>query len=372
MKRKILYICSEAATGLVPYAANIIRSAAASPFLDVYAITVDDGKVSYRPYFDDVPAGKISFLKCSGDRFRRYADKIYPVKILREAKRICREHDIDVIHLLTVDYTCTFIVPQLKKKAAVYYTVHDFTPHESAPKKIMKRLIDLYIRAGVVRNIKQADNLVTNSKNQYGAIKTSHPGKNVYYHLFPSLITGTIIDGNSTCSELYHTEKYILFFGNIDKYKGVNYLYDAFRNNGKLSEYTLVIAGMGNIRFPHSDDPRIIFINRYIRDDEIKNLYERAACVVYPYLSATQSGVLTLAYRFRTPALVSDIPFFRESSAGDCCLFFKRADVTDLSNQLETLLFGTDISRMKAAQKEYYDKNYSENAIVSSIETIYK
>jgi glycosyltransferase involved in cell wall biosynthesis len=104
----------------------------------------------------------------------------------------------------------------------------------------------------------------------------------------------------------------------------------------------------------------------------VKSLFKQAACVVYPYISATQSGVLTLAYKFQTPALVSDIPFFRESSTGNCCLFFKRADTSDLSEQLETLLFGTDISEMKVAQKEYYDNNYSENAVVSSIETIYK
>jgi glycosyltransferase involved in cell wall biosynthesis len=371
MKRRILYICSEVSTGLLPYAANIIRHAASSPFLDVYAITVDDGKFSYRPYFDDVPAGNISFLKRPGNRFERYSDKIYPVKILREAKRICKEHDIDVIHFLTVDYTCALIVPQLKKTAVVYYTVHDFTPHESVSGNIVKRLIDLYIRSGVVRNIKQVDNLVTNGKSQFNAIKAAYPEKNVYYHIFPSLITETIVDGDDVCPELCNAGKYILFFGYIDEYKGVKYLYDAFKNNAKLSEYKLVIAGRGKIYFPHAADPHIMFINRYVKDSEVKNLFKQAACVVYPYLSATQSGVLTLAYKFQTPVLASDIPFFRESSAGNCCLFFKRADTADLSNQLETLLFKTDIPRMKAAQREYYDENYSENAIVSSIETVY-
>jgi glycosyltransferase involved in cell wall biosynthesis len=342
-----------------------------SPFLDVYAITVDDGKLSYRPHLDDVSAGKITFLKRSDGRLKNYLDKIYPVKILHEAKKICRAHDVDAIHFLTVDYTCALILPRLKKIAAIYYTVHDFTLHESASKNIKDRLVDLYIRLGVACNIKQAGNLATNSKNQFDAIKTAYPGKSVYYHIFPSLITGTIVYGDDVCPELCDVGKYILFFGYIDEYKGVKYLYDAFKNNDKLSEYKLVIAGNGNIYFPHSDDPRVLFINRYIKDSEVKSLFKQAACVVYPYISATQSGVLTLAYKFRTPALVSDIPFFRESSTGNCCLFFTRADTSDLSNQLETLLFKTDISEMKVAQKEYYDKNCSEYVIVSSIETIY-
>lgn len=54
----------------------------------------------------------------------------------------------------------------------------------------------------------------------------------------------------------------------------------------------------------------VIMINRYIKDTEIRYMYEQAACVVYPYISATQSGVLSLAFYFRTPTLTSDVPFF--------------------------------------------------------------
>jgi glycosyltransferase involved in cell wall biosynthesis len=372
MKRKILYICSEATAGLLPYAVNVIRCAAQSPALDVYAVTVDAADLSYRPHFDGIPAHKISFLKISSGGWKKKADKIYPAKIVREAKRMCGAYGIDAIHLLTVDYTCAFIVPRLKRMAEVYYTVHDFTPHESSFKNIRERLVFLYIRLGVKRNIRQVGNLVTNSKSQYDMIRKAYPGKDVFYHAFPSLITGTIVDGDDVCPELCEVERYILFFGHIVKYKGIEYLYDAFVNNENLSGYKLVIAGKGDIYFPHAGgDPRVLFINRYIKDSEVKNLFRRAACVVYPYISATQSGVLTLAYRFQTPALVSDIPFFRETSTDDCCLFFKSTDTADLSERLETLLFRTDMDRMKAAQKEYYDKYYSEEAVVSSMETMY-
>ncbi len=371
MKKKILYICSEATTGLLPYAVNIIRCASQSPELDVYAITIDANGLSYRPYFDDRLAPKISFLNGEYSGLRKYVNKIYPEKIGREAKRICKAYGIDIIHLLTVDYTCVLLAPRLKRLAPVYYTVHDFIPHEESFKNVKERLVSFYIRSGVNTNIKRIHNLVTNSKNQYSRIKKKYPGKNVYYHIFPSLITGTITGGKEVCPELYNVKNYILFFGYIEKYKGVEYLYDAFKKNEKLSGYHLVIAGGGNIYFPHDNDPRILFINRYIKDEEVKNLFEQSACVVYPYISATQSGVLTLAYKFQTPALVSDIPFFRETSADDCCLFFRHADTADLSEQLERLLFHTDLSDMKTAQKRHYDENYSEKALVSSIETVY-
>ncbi len=371
MKKKILYICSEATTGLLPYAVNIIRCASQSPALDVYAITVDANGLSYRPYFDDRLAPKISFLNGEYSGLRKYVNKIYPEKIGREAKRICKAYDIDIIHLLTVDYTCVLLVPRLKKLAPVYYTVHDFTPHENSFKNVKERLVSFYIRSGVNANTKRIHNLVTNSKTQCGRIKKKYPGKNVYYHIFPSLITGAITGGKEACPELYDVKNYILFFGYVDKYKGVKYLYDAFKKNEKLSGYHLVIAGSGNIYFPHDDDPRVLFINRYIEDEEVKSLFEQSACVVYPYISATQSGALTLAYKFQTPALVSDIPFFRETSTAASCLFFKRADTADLSGKLEQLLFHTDLSEMKTAQKKYYDENYSEEALISSMESIY-
>lgn len=74
--------------------------------------------------------------------------------------------------------------------------------------------------------------------------------------------------------------------------------------------------------------------NRYIADEEIRNLYEGAACVVYPYYSATQSGVLSLAFYFETPVICSDIPFFKaiieKSQSG---ILFDNGNVEDLKDK---------------------------------------
>ena len=202
-------------------------------------------------------------------------------------------------------------------------------------------------------------------------MKTSYPGKTLHYHPFPSLITDSISNGVKICPEISDLKNYILFFGNIDQYKGVDLLYNTFRDNQNLSGHKLVIAGNGNLYFPHVKDSRTLFINRYIKDEEVAMLFKRAACVVYPYISATQSGVLTLAYKFQTPVLASDLPFFKENSTAYSCLFFKRTDKTDLSDKLEKLLFETDSNRMKAAQKDFYEQNYSQEALTLSIESIY-
>jgi glycosyltransferase involved in cell wall biosynthesis len=319
-----------------------------------------------------LPTDRITFLQITDNKPAKYFNKLYAKNILHEVRKICKKTQIDIIHLLTTDYTCSLIMPQLKKISAVYFTVHDFLPHESAHANKKGNLILHYITWGVRRNMKTADYLVTNSKNQLSMIKEAYPLKNIFYYPFPSLVTESVLNGDKKCPESADVGKYILFFGNIQKYKGVEYLHSAFANNKNLCEYKLVIAGNGFIYFPHDNDPRIIFINRYIKDDEIKLLFEKASCVVYPYISATQSGVLTLAFRFQTPALVSDIPFFRENSDNECCLFFEPANATDLSKKLETMLFDTDLAKMKNAQKEFYDRNYSQEASVAYIESIYQ
>lgn len=79
-------------------------------------------------------------------------------------------------------------------------------------------------------------------------------------------------------------------------------MYNAFTESAEISDkYDLVIAGSVQISFERkSNEQHVTFINRYILDEEVRYLYEHAACVVYPYISATQSGVLSIAYYFGT------------------------------------------------------------------------
>jgi len=369
--KTILYICSEAAPGLVAYATSILLAASGSEHLIVHAITVDDKHHSYRPYLFKLPGDKIRWMQTPEKRFEKIRNKLYAANLLREVKKICSRYKIDIIHLLTVDYTCATIFAQLKKICPVYYTVHDVVPHEKAYTSFKDYFFSKYIRWGVKRMMQKSDFLVTNSQSQYRVIKAMFSNKNIYFQLFPPLITAPILSGSKICPELIDCDKYVLFFGNIDKYKGVEYLYEAFLSNPQLHDYKLVIAGKGSIYFPHSDHPHVLFINRYIADEEVKSLFTRSSCVVYPYISATQSGVLTIAYKFQTPALVSEIPYFREVSDNNCALFFNRADAGDLSDKLETLLFRTDINEMKKAQKKYFEAHNSEKAMIASTEKLY-
>lgn len=110
--------------------------------------------------------------------------------------------------------------------------------------------------------------------------------------------------------------KYVLFFGFIRDYKGLDILIDAF---GDLrlqdNEVRLLIAGefYGDPK-PYLDrisaldiSDIVVLHNDYIPDSRV-NLYFRACDIVaQPYKTATQSGVTQVAFHFEKPMLVTNV-----------------------------------------------------------------
>jgi D-inositol-3-phosphate glycosyltransferase len=121
--------------------------------------------------------------------------------------------------------------------------------------------------------------------------------------------------------ELDSNNSYLLFFGFIRAYKGLDLLIEAFSDkrlrNRKLK---LIIAG----EFYEDDTPYrdhikkenlesdIIFFDHFIKDDEVPLFFSAADLVVQPYKTATQSGVTQIAFYFEKPMLVTDVGGLRE------------------------------------------------------------
>ena len=287
--------------------------------------------------------------------------------------KICREKHIELVH-----YINGIPSKRMQRKfdamgVTVLSTVHDLEPHE-AKKAWYKMLRQNVMYKRLNDNLQEAKYLVTNSMEQYHNLKAQFADKEITFHSFPSLITNEIVNGHDVPMELKGlTKPYILFFGRIEEYKGIHLLYKAFVDCKDLSEkYALVIAGSGQLGFERvQDEKNVVFLNRYIKDSEVAYLYQHAQCVVYPYISATQSGVLSLAFYYQTPTLASDVPFFKSiiepSSAG---FLFKNGDVEDLKKQLLALV-KLDASDMKTRQKAYYETNYDDKAIHDALIKIY-
>ena len=108
-----------------------------------------------------------------------------------------------------------------------------------------------------------------------------------------------------------YNQSFILFFGRIDKYKGIGHFLKGFLEIEDEIESKFIIAGNGNLSGEEKEliyrSKKTIVINRYILDEEMLYLFNNCSCVVLPYTDATQSGVIPIAYKLGKPVIVSNI-----------------------------------------------------------------
>lgn len=111
-------------------------------------------------------------------------------------------------------------------------------------------------------------------------------------------------------------ENYILFFGFIRDYKGLDLLLEAF-SDFRLRKLNLKLIVAGEfyedsskyLQYIQQHDlgEHVILRTSYIPKEEVKNYFCASDLVVQPYKSATQSGITQIAYHFEKPMLVTDV-----------------------------------------------------------------
>lgn len=368
---KKLFVCSGFYAGLLPFAATIVN---AMRDQNTYGIFMCSGKCDYRKAV--IPNGdNYIFLDFPESKLKGLLYSIYPAPLLKAITEVCRKNNIEVIHLLTEDSPLGLHIHQLKKLAKVYYTVHDLFFHEQVYKNVLAKLLrTLLVKKRVTYLIKHTDNLVTCSPDQYNYMKKWFVNQHIYFHNFPTLVTDVIKAGKKAVPELAGIDQYILFFGQVEQYKGVDILYNAYINDTSgATKRPLVIAGKGYIYFDRdpAKEQNVIFVNRYIDDEEIKQLFENAFCAVFPYISGTQSGILSLPYYFRIPSLVSDIPFFKQFSIDNVTSISFSNDAPDQIIQKIKVLENTDRQKITDAGARFYEQVYDQQALRKQLSAAY-
>lgn len=371
MKRTLI-VATTSYAGMGPYVSEIVNTF--SPQDDVYFFFHDYEDDFFRKNVKKELHGKSVFYREANSAFNKLKTLILNKSSYdRLILQLCREKNIELVHYINGIPSILMQSKMEQSGIAVLSTVHDLEPHE-AKKAWYKMLRQNIMFRRLNENLQNAKYLVTNSKEQYEKLKKQYPDKELTFHSFPSLVTQEIIEGKNVPAEIKKLSKpYILFFGRIEEYKGIHLLYQAFMESEELqARYNLVIAGGGQIGFERqTNDDQVVFMNRYIKDSELAYLYTHAHCVVYPYISATQSGVLSLAFYYQMPVLASDVPFFKgiieKSGTG---LLFENGNVEDLKRQLSVLV-DMDAKEMQARQKAYYEKNYDGNSIHDNLMKIY-
>lgn len=367
----ILFVATSSWAGMGPYASEIVNSF--KPEDDVLFFLVEDE----RRYFSNAIAEKMRkkgiILFRKNSNANKLRDLFYPSKeISGQLIRFCEDNDIQTIHFLTSEVPYEKTIALLSKKYRTFFSVHDLHPHEA--KKSFHKMFRhklMYKKLGKIRET--VNNLLTNSKTQEEELKQMFPQKNICYFEFPSLVNDCIINGESIPPELEGVSGYVLYFGRIEQYKGVDLAYKAFTEYTSLKNKMLVIAGSGSLYFQRElkKEDNVIIINRYIKDEEIAYLFRNATITLYPYISATQSGVLSLSCFFGKPIVASDVPFFKSVSEYGLGVNFNVGDIDSLIESVLSLLNG-DLISIVQHEKDFYETHYSKESLRNNLLSIYR
>ncbi|MFT4771376.1 MAG: D-inositol-3-phosphate glycosyltransferase [Cryomorphaceae bacterium] len=196
-----------------------------------------------------------------------------------------------------------------KRGVMVIGLVDNALPHEARPAdKILSRYF-----------FKNCDAFFTLSKSVGEDINRLAPGRPVATSPHPLYdFFGEKVSKIQAIKELNLDPdfRYILFFGFVRKYKGLDLLMEGFAKSGlKSKKVKLIVAGEfyddSSTYFELAKSLQIeesmVFRNEYIPEAEVKNYFCAAALVAQTYRSATQSGVTQIAYHFERPMLVTDV-----------------------------------------------------------------
>lgn len=370
MSQNTLIIATESYGGMGPYVASIVNSFTEDD--DVVFLLVEGNDHYYSKNIRQEMLRKTTIIYSSGlSRSKAIWNLINKTQysFSKDIKSYCTENKFREVHILS-SFLDVKLFDWLNKNFKVIFTVHDLTPHEVTGPLYKKWLNKLRYK-NYFRIISRSHYLTTNSLVQFTELKKRYPTQESYYFSFPTLVTENIASGKNVPPELKNTDQYLLFFGRIEAYKGVENLILAFNESNLPQNLKLIIAGKGLLDKNLLSD-NIIHINRFIKDNEIAELYRRAKCVVYPYISATQSGVLSIATYFDTPILLSNLPFFREIMGNDYQGFFIPSNILSITKTIEKFFKNPEEFNSVNKHKEIYNRIYKKEVMREQLLNIYK
>ena len=251
----------------------------------------------------------------AGLRITRMLNAVNPFSWLRTGRYIRRQRP----DLLITPFWLPFMAPALgtadrvakRKGTRRISVIHNLIPHEKRPgDKLFSRWFVgsndgfVTLSRSVLDDISLFDPDGTKPK-----VYSPHPLYDHYgEHMSPTEARQTI--------GLPTEGRYVLFFGFIREYKGLDLLLQAMADERlEKMRVKLIVAGefYGDPK-PYHDligrldiGDRVALHTDFIPDHEVNRYFCAADIVAQPYKSATQSGVSQIAYNFEKPMLVTNV-----------------------------------------------------------------
>jgi len=239
-------------------------------------------------------------------------NSINPFNWFKVASRIKKENPDYVI----IRYWLPFMAPCLgtiakliRKTTKVFAITDNVIPHE---KRIGDSLLTKYF-------VKSSDAFLTLSSSVLDDLKQFTDTKEKIFIPHPIYDSFGDIVEKSTAKEklgLDENGKYLLFFGFVRKYKGLDIMLEVMADK-RIQDIgvKLIVAG----EFYDNKEEYIAQINSlnildyvilrtdFILEDQVKDYFCASDMITQTYRTATQSGVTQIAYHFEKPMLVTNV-----------------------------------------------------------------
>jgi len=192
-------------------------------------------------------------------------------------------------------------------KVHTCYICDNIIPHEKKiGDRILSKLAVRFVESFIVQSESVKKDLLSLKPDARFRL-VPHP----VYEIFPPAA-----DTETARKQLNITEeRVILYFGLIRKYKGVAYLVRAMEDIAQSTGARLLLCGEfyeGReeieelIRASRARES-ITLCDWFIPNEEVPVYFGAADLVVLPYVSATQSGIVQIAYNYDKPVVVTSV-----------------------------------------------------------------
>ncbi|MGI9659536.1 MAG: glycosyltransferase family 4 protein, partial [Gaiellaceae bacterium] len=247
-----------------------------------------DGRAHYRPF--------------EKPRLRQ------PIQQLARVRQIVRQvsrFEPDVVHLQLGQLWFNFALPLLRRYPLVL-TIHDPRHHlgDAGARNTPQRILDFGYR--------RADQVIVHGKALKELVHREIGVELARIHVVPHIALGLDSAPSEASASVGQGDEppRLLFFGRLWEYKGLDYLIRAQPAiSERFPDARIVIAGrgedFGRYRQAMRDPSFFEVYNRWVSHEERARLFEEATVVVLPYVEATQSGVVPIAYAHRKPVVAT-------------------------------------------------------------------
>lgn len=307
----------------------------------------------------------------------RTINSINPINWIRVGKRIKNDrYDIVIIKFwLPFMGPCFGTISRIIKNnrhTKVISILDNVIPHE---KRIGDKILTKWF-------IKSVDGFVAMSENVRRdlAIFDKHKTVKISPHpLYDNFGKSVTREEAIKLLQLDNNYRYLLFFGLIRDYKGLDLLIEAFSDARiKRLPLKLIVAGefysssekYYNLIDQYDITDKVLIYPNFIPDNEVNIYFGAADLVVQPYKNATQSGVTQIAYHFEKPMIVTNVGGLGEIVPDGKAGYIVDTTPLSIANAIVDFFTTEKKDKLTSGIKEEKHK-YSWDKMIETVKTVY-